>query len=185
MKGCLIKHLQMRGGERWPGMTVQTEMRCTEPGGSSRMRPGPGTPSHGTPLTVAAGTVRCAGHHLGPRAVDRRPANPSGEALGRLKRSSPPGAMRSRPPNIARGTPRDGGLAVIRTSASLDVARRRGPRVFWTRRRPARPSSLGRAACHAVARKGEGGRTTNYELRRTRRRSKNTGDDARLLLTSE
>src|SRR5665213_4012105 len=78
--------------------------------------------------------------------------------------------MRSRPTNIARGTPRDGGLAVIRTSASLDVARRRGPRVFRTRRRPARPSSFGAAA--------------ELELRLALGRPKNRSDAARLVETS-
>jgi hypothetical protein len=115
-RGVSDQHLQTRGGERWPGNDLASEMRCRGPAVQAASAPVPprrGPPSGG----------------LAPL--------PKGEASDN---GSPPGALRSKP-NKHRA--RDAlGLADlrlarcrvrarrrVRTSTSLDVARRRGPRV--------------------------------------------------------
>ena len=123
-EGCLIKHLQMRGGERWPGNDFALEMPARRPGGPSRSRPGPPAAGHRSRLA---------------KAVDRQPYNPQGEA-GCLKGYVHRGRCGADLQTPRAGRLGFGGLAAFyRTSASLDVARCRGPwvlRDFW---RPARP----------------------------------------------
>ena len=82
-EGCLRKHLQTRGGERWPGNDCASEMRCAGPAVQAASAPVPprrGPPSGG----------------LAPLPKGEAPEN-----------GSPPGALRSKPINTARGTPWD------------------------------------------------------------------------------
>ena len=93
------------------------------PGGSSRMVPAR-KPRATWPCDDGA---RADGHVLTvpiwPEAVDRRALRKQ----GRLKRYVHRGRCGADLKNTARGTPRDGGLAAMTDSTSLDVARRRGP----------------------------------------------------------
>ena len=128
-EGVSDQHLQMRGGERWPGNDLVSEMRRHGPAVEAAARPGAPAARHGAPLTVAARHGQKCWAPFGPRAVDRRPRNSQGEQ-GLPERVSPPGALRSRPTkHRARDAIGLGGLAALPVSTSLDVARRRGPRV--------------------------------------------------------
>jgi len=112
MKGCLIKHLQMRGGERWPGNDVALEMRRNGPAVQAASCPGAPTARHWAGDDGNGEWSRSAGADLGLTAVDRRPANPRGEA--RLPETvSPPGALRSRPQTSRAGRRGTGGLAAL------------------------------------------------------------------------
>ena len=110
-EGCLYSIFRCGAGSG--GRSGASEMRRKLPSPAVQAAHVPAHPSvrHWAPLAVAAGMVRNAGFHLGPIAVDRRPANPKGEARS-PETVSPPGAERSKPINIARGTPGEGRTCV-------------------------------------------------------------------------
>ena len=129
-RGVSVQHLQMRGGERWPVGCAGDAAQVPATGGPSRFVPAHQSVRHWAPLAVAAGMVRSVGRRLSPRAVDRRPANPKGEARS-PEMVSPPGAMRSKPTNTrARNAGRMADLRIYslrQTSMSRGVEARGSP----------------------------------------------------------
>ena len=71
-------------GGRWGALEMRRHNPCRR---SKPLRPGAPAARHWAPLTAAAGTVRSAGHRLGPKAVDRRPSHSKGK-VGCLKGKS-------------------------------------------------------------------------------------------------
>jgi hypothetical protein len=119
-EGVSDQRLQTRGGERWPDHGSVGDAALA-PGGPSRIVLTRVPRITRAPLTaVHAGMVRCAGRSFEPTAVDRVKTGSYG---GRVLPSkvSPPGAMRSKPQNTARGTPWD--LADLRLYKRLDKPR--------------------------------------------------------------
>ena len=129
-------------------------------GGPSRARPGR-QDSRSLGRSQVAARVRPSCHWQGPAAVGTN--------------VTPPGIARSKPQTPCAGRRATGGLAVIRTSACLDAARRRGP---WVRLRLQRRGAVPGVPRALVI---ERGRLWNAAWTRAPpRRPKNRGDDARL-----
>jgi hypothetical protein len=116
MKGCLISIFRCGAGSGGRGMTRSLEMRRGGPAVQAARVRARQPRATATPLAVAAGMVRSAGHHLGPRAVGRL----SFREEGGLKRSVHRGRCGIDLPNTARGTPK--GLADLRR-LGLDMSR--------------------------------------------------------------
>ena len=88
-EGCLRKHLQTRGGERWPGNDCASEMRCAGPAVQA--------------ACVPARQPRATGPLFGPTAVDRRLCRKAWRLKGYVHRGPCGANLR----NTARGTPWD------------------------------------------------------------------------------
>ena len=160
---------------RWPGGSVGDAARSSP---SRRFKP----------RFVPACLPHVAGpHRRGPWCRSTASHSPLGPQrwIGLQKRpemGSPPGAVRSRPRNTVRGTPwlwRTCGYPDFSMPRRCEASRSVGPSTMVCadlrklvcapdQMRPARPRHFARAT------------ETDFGLRRTRRRSKNTGDDARL-----
>jgi hypothetical protein len=127
-EGCLYSIFRCGAGSGGRGMTLR--WRCDEAARRSKPQPSrracrapPG------PVMAAAGDrSQVRRPRPGPIAVDRQPSNSQGEA-GCLKWEVHRGRCGASLQHRARDALGFGGLAALRTSASLGVARRRGPRV--------------------------------------------------------
>ena len=127
-EGRLIKRLLTRGGWRWPVGGVGDAAPVSPPGGPSRLVPAR-QPRVAGPRDGGAGNrSQACRTRPGPIAVDRRPSNSRGEA-GRLKREVHRGRDGANLKTPRAGRHGNGGFAAIRTSAHLDAARCRGPRI--------------------------------------------------------
>ena len=187
-RGVSDQRLQTRGGERWPGGSVGDAARTFPSRRFKPRRPGVPTARRWAPVMA----LRTSGHRissndLGPQRWIGLDAKAGGPETG-----SPPGAARSRPSNTARGTPWD--LADLRLVApELRKERRRTTDFSMPRcceaSRSVGPSTLVCAHCASLCAPrtrsvpralGTRSRAADWTsgLRRTRRRPKNTGDDA-------
>jgi hypothetical protein len=147
-RGVSVQHLQMRGGGRGLPLSVgDAAPETRRPKLHASRRTGRAPP--GLRDGRAGSWSQDLPVRSGPTAVDRRPSNSKGEA-GCLKWDVRRGRCRAslQTPRAGRHrTWRTCGLPVVarkgedgnRTSTSLDVARRRGPRVRLGPWRPARP----------------------------------------------
>ena len=128
-RGVSDQRLQTRGGERWPDDGSVGDA-ALPPGGPSRIVLARNAAGQSAPLTAAVRHgQKCADGRLGKSGGEV--ADPEG---GLPETVSPPGAMRNKPTNTARGTPWDlADLRHLKDSTCLDVARRRGP---WVLARP-------------------------------------------------
>ena len=169
-EGRLIKRLQTRGGMRWPGWGRR---RCGAVFPFRRFKPrGPGVHAarRGAPDGIPSEARRERKTRAKPPTVEsRRAINEPGRRTD-YRRGTRGADLKHR----ARDALGLGGLAVYRTSACLDAARRRGP---WVRapclrtprrlvcaqdpKRPARPRFLSRAAARPPKPVGRRRKTAN------------------------
>ena len=140
------QRLQTRGGERWPGNDVQSEMRRDGPAVQAADVPARQPRATGPRDGGAGDRSQVLRLRPGPKAVDRRPAIRK-ERSGCLKGKSTGGDAEQTYKHRARDAIGLGGLAVIRTSTSLYVARRR-PCVRWTLGVPRALGSFAAAVKH-------------------------------------
>ena len=134
-EGRLIKRLQTRGGERWPGWERR---RCGAVFPSRRPKP------HGSWRESLASLGSPTAHppkaRRAPTADSRTPNG--GESMGdepNRRTDHHRGPCGASLKHRARDALGFGGLAEVWTSTSLDVARCRGPRALRDLWRPARP----------------------------------------------
>ena len=167
-EGCLIS--VSRRGAGSGGRGIPSCRRCgTKSRRSKPLRPGAPTARRGAPMTAGPATGhRLPAPRLGPQRWIGGPSNSRGKA-GRLKREVHRGRGGANLKTPRAGRHGNGGLAALSDfdkPRCREASRSAGPSGPW---RPARPRYFSRAA-------------VSIGIRRTRRRSKNTGNDARLFV---
>jgi hypothetical protein len=115
------QRLQTRGGERWPGNEVASEMRCHRP--AVQAASVPACLTHARALTAGTGwgLVRSPRPECLARSVEQSRCSLNGQT--RMK-GRPPGTSRSKPKkHRARDACGDGGLAALKTTRQASMSR--------------------------------------------------------------